>query len=190
VGVILAGGLGRRIGGSKAMVALAGRPLISYPLAAMQAVLEDVAVIAKAETQLPSLAGVTVWIERESIQHPLVGLIEALELAGGRPVLACPVDLPFVTPRLLAGIAAADRGGRPALIARSAATVQPLLGCYEARAAAVLDDGARRQQPVLRAVAALEPAYYEVDDPDLLFNINSPEDVLSARAMLDQISRT
>ena len=35
IGVVLAGGSGRRIGGSKAIVKLRGQPLITYPLAAL-----------------------------------------------------------------------------------------------------------------------------------------------------------
>ena len=57
IGVILAGGQGRRIGGSKAVVQLAGQPLITYPLEAVRTALGDVAVVAKADTQLPSLPG-------------------------------------------------------------------------------------------------------------------------------------
>jgi molybdenum cofactor guanylyltransferase len=36
IGAILAGGSGRRIGGSKAIVKLHGTPLIAYPLEAMR----------------------------------------------------------------------------------------------------------------------------------------------------------
>ena len=67
------GGLGRRIGGSKATVMLGDRPLISYPLEALAgSALGEVAIIAKAETELPSLPGVSVWIEprRPAIRWP------------------------------------------------------------------------------------------------------------------------
>ena len=101
MGVVLAGGLGRRLGGAKATVELRGRPLICYPLQALAAVLEEVAIIARADTPLPSLPGVTVWIERQAPRHPLHGIVEALGFAGGRPVLVCAVDLPFVTPELV-----------------------------------------------------------------------------------------
>ncbi|MBK5220825.1 MAG: NTP transferase domain-containing protein, partial [Thermoleophilia bacterium] len=37
LGAVLAGGSGSRIGGAKATVELAGRPLIAYPLAALEA---------------------------------------------------------------------------------------------------------------------------------------------------------
>ena len=72
IGVILAGGGGRRIGGSKAIVKLQGRPLITYPLAVLQAVFDDVAIVAKADTELPSLPGITVWVEPSAPQHPIV----------------------------------------------------------------------------------------------------------------------
>ena len=81
-----------RAGGSaatKATVELHGKPLICYPLEAVRQVLSQVAILAKAGTQLPPLSGVDVWIEPESPRHPLVGITQALALAGGRPVLVC-----------------------------------------------------------------------------------------------------
>ena len=113
IGVILAGGQGRRIGGSKAIVKLRGRPLIVYALEAVASVLGEVAVIAKPDTELPSLSGVTVWIEPEAPQHPVVGIKHALALANGRPVFICAADLPLVTPALIERIAhdESSRGG-------------------------------------------------------------------------------
>src|ERR1700730_7277627 len=116
IGVVLAGGLGRRIRGSKAVVRLRGRPLISYPIAALKAVLADVAIITKPDTRLPRLQGVTVWIEPEAPRHPLVGIVQGLALAGGRPVLACAADLPFVTPALIREIVGTDPAGAPAVV--------------------------------------------------------------------------
>jgi molybdopterin-guanine dinucleotide biosynthesis protein A len=52
IGSVLAGGRGSRLGGSKATVELAGRPLISYPLAALAAAGLDAFVVAKPDTPL------------------------------------------------------------------------------------------------------------------------------------------
>jgi molybdopterin-guanine dinucleotide biosynthesis protein A len=186
IGAILAGGLGRRIGGAKAVVQLCGRPLISYPLEAMQAVLPEVVVVAKADTKLPSLRGVTLWVESDPRPHPLVGLHEALSLASGRSVIVCAGDLPFVTAELIGELAAAELGDAPAVITRCRDVIQPLLGLYTAAAAPRLAAGEGR---VLDAVAALGPRYLEVADPQLLFNVNAPEDLLRAAAVLDA-SRT
>jgi molybdopterin-guanine dinucleotide biosynthesis protein A len=188
VGVILAGGLGRRIGGSKATVGLRGKPLLSYPLQALRAALEEVAIIAKPDTELPALSGVSLWMEPQAPRHPLIGIAHALELAGGRAVLACAADMPFVTPRVVSQLAQSRAGRAPIAIARHGGGTQPLLGRYQPEAIGPLTDAARRGEPVMKAIAALEPALVEIDDPDALFNVNSPEDLLQAAAILDHRS--
>jgi molybdenum cofactor guanylyltransferase len=187
IGVVLAGGLGLRIGGSKARVELAHRPLISYPLDAMYRALGQVAIVAKIDTELPDAPGARVWIEPDRPRHPLVGIIHALELAEGRAVVVCAADLPFVTPELIARLASADPGSGRAVLASSAGASQPLLACYqhsalERLAALELDD----ELSLRAAVAALDPVALEVSDPDELFNVNAPEDLLAAAAILDR----
>ena len=189
IGVILAGGVGRRIGGSKAVVQLAGKHLITYPLEALRTALSDVAVVAKADTQLPSLPGVTVWVEPDSPRHPVVGIIQALALAEGRSVVVCAVDLPFVTPELIYRLATADLGRSPAVVACRGDDVQPLLGCYALRAIDPLRSGLPAEAPVRELVASLHPRMLDVGDSELLFNINSPEDLLHAAAILDGRAR-
>jgi molybdopterin-guanine dinucleotide biosynthesis protein A len=187
IGVILAGGRGRRIGGAKATVLLGGQPLISYPLEALSAVLEEVVVLAKADTELPSLPGTTVWIETDARHHPAIGIVQALGLAGGRPILVCAVDLPFVTPAIVRALASADPDRAAAAVACSQGRTQPLLGCYQPRVVDVLEPGDER--PLRDQVAALSPQLVEVADPRALFNVNAPEDLLQAAAMLGR-SRT
>jgi molybdopterin-guanine dinucleotide biosynthesis protein A len=184
VGVVLAGGLGQRMGGAKATVELAGRPLICYPLEALAAALDEVAVLAKADTELPSLPGATVWVEPHIHHHPLVGISHALALAGGRPVLVCALDLPFVSPELVSQLAAEDPAGAPAVVASRRGTMQPLLGCYQQSAMELL--GPAGDRPLRELVAALKPRLVEVEDPDALFNVNAPDDLLRAAATLDR----
>ena len=188
VGVILAGGRGRRLGGTKATVFLGGQPLIAYPLRALSAALDEVVVLAKADTELPSLAGTTVWIESDPRHHPAVGIREALSLAGGRDVLVCAVDLPFVSAELVARLAHADAHGAPAVVASARGAVQPLLGRYGPSAEALL--GAEPAGPLRELIAAIGPRVLEVEDPEVLFNVNAPEDLLRAAALLDTASRT
>jgi len=192
VGVILGGGRGLRIGGSKLAVALQGQPLIAYPLAAMQAALPEVAVIAKADVVLPDLPGTMVWIEPDAPRNPLLGIVEALALAGGRPVLVCPADLPFVTPGLLSALAGSPDDGAPAVVASCDGVIRPLLGCYRPRAAPMLaaaarlaNDADRDEQSLRRAVGAIGPRRFEVADAIQLFDVDTPDDLLQAAAMLD-----
>jgi molybdenum cofactor guanylyltransferase len=185
IGAILAGGAGRRIGGSKATVKLRGRPMIEYPLRAMQAALEEAVVIAKADTELPNLPGVTIWIEPLLPQHPVVGILHALALAGGRQVLVCAADMPFVTPALIGRLAEADSGDAAAVVAASGGAMHPLLARYRSEATEALS-AAGPDVPLREAVAGLSPRLFEVEDPDELFNVNAPDDLLQATAMLDR----
>lgn len=177
------------MGGRKPVVELASKPLISYPLGALSAVLSEVAVIAKADTELPSLPGVTVWIEPQEPHHPLLGLVQALGLAGNRRVLVCAADMPFVSAELIERIATAEMRAAPAVITRHGDSVQPLLGCYRPAAARLLSGGVREGVPLREAVARIGPRLLEVDDPDELFNVNTPDDLLQAAAMLDRRAR-
>lgn len=187
IGVVLAGGSGRRMGGSKATVQLRGRPLISYPLGALQRALREVTVIAKADSELPQMPGVTVWIEPTTPRHPLVGIVQALALAAGRPVVIVAGDLPFVTAELLGDLARSDPGGAPAVIAAWRGEIQPLLGCYQARALDLLHDAAlRADMPLRNTIEGIEPRLFELPDPDALFNVNAPDDLLQAAGMLDR----
>jgi molybdopterin-guanine dinucleotide biosynthesis protein A len=185
MGAILAGGLGRRLGASKPTVHLRGRPLISYPLEALRQSLGDVVVVAKRDSELPPLPGVEVWIEPDLPRHPLAGLVHALGLAGGSPVVACACDLPLLTASLIREIADADAGGAPAVIASAQGRLQPLLGCYQPAALGPLNAALGREgMPLREAVEALSPQIVEVSDPTLLFNVNTPEDLLQACSLL------
>jgi molybdenum cofactor guanylyltransferase len=185
VGVVLAGGAGRRLGGEKALVELAGRPLIDYPVQALRAVLEQVVVVARADSVLPEL-GVPVWLEPDGPRHPLWGLTHALRRAAPQPVLVCPLDLPLVGSGLLEALVDADAGGAPAVIARAAGRLQPLLGRYEPTALSALEGfepGAR----VTELVASLAPEVLDVEDDRQLLNVNTPQDLAALEALISRM---
>jgi molybdenum cofactor guanylyltransferase len=181
IGVVLAGGAGRRLGrGSKPAALLGGRPLIEYPLAALSGVCERLAVVCKSGTRLPDLAGAERWEEPDRPRHPLTGIVHALETAEA-PVLVCAADMPFVTAdacrTLLQGA-----GGSPAVVATAQGLLQPTFALY---APAALDtlrtapDGA----PLTETVEVLDPARVALP-PALVRSINTPEDLAEAEALL------
>lgn len=196
IGVVLAGGAGRRIGGAKAVVELAGTPLVQYPLRALQAVLAEVVVVAKAGTALPPLPGVPIWLEPAHPRHPLAGIVHALEGAGAtagiegaaREILVSAGDLPFVAPDLVEWLAHVDAGGAPAVVPRAGGRLQPLLARYGPAAHAPLAAAlAQDELPSLTAaVAALHPRVVELGDEHPFFNVNAPEDLLTAAGLLDR----
>jgi molybdopterin-guanine dinucleotide biosynthesis protein A len=175
------------MGGSKALVELCGRPLIQYPLLALNACLDEVAIIAKPDTELPGMPGVTIWIEPDEPRHPLIGIVEALGLAGGRAVLACAGDMPFVSPGLLRRLAGTDPHGAPAVVAVCEGRLQPFPGLYLPDAAAPLGAASRAGGARLTdEVAAIGPRLIEVEEREAFFNVNTPDDLLQAAAMLDR----
>jgi molybdenum cofactor guanylyltransferase len=189
VGAVLAGGRGRRLGGDKATVEIAGVPLVLYPLRALHsALVGDIAVVAKPDTALPDLPmGTLVWVEAETAHHPRNGLVHALRCAGGRPVLACAADLALLdglTVRALLGAADAAPSA-PAVVPRAGGRLHPLCAIYRApalrRLAAALPDAR-----LTYMVSDLEPAILELEDETPLLPVNAPEDVLRAGAELER----
>src|SRR3954451_22762090 len=130
IGAVLAGGSGRRLGSvSKAAVTVGERPLVSWPIAALASVCEQVAVVCKPETELPELAAAERWDEPEEPRHPLTGIVHALERAGG-PVLVCAADMPFVTGDACRTLLAAAGAGGPAAGGGSGGGPPPGPGAY------------------------------------------------------------
>ena len=183
VGALLAGGSGSRLGrASKPAATLAGRPLIEYPLAALAAVCERVAVVCKPDTELPELPGAERWDEPPEPRHPLTGIVHALETAGA-PVLVCAADMPFVTSdacRTLLGAV----GTAPAVVAVADRVVQPTFALY-APAALERLRAAPEDDPLTRTVESLDPVHVALPGP-LLRSVNTPEELREAEELLSR----
>ena len=187
VGAVLAGGASRRMGTAKATLELGGRPLLEYPLAAVQGAGLEPAVVAKPGSPLPPLA-VPRWDEPAEPVHPLTGIVAALTAARGRPVLAVACDMPFVTAELLADLAA--RAG-PLVVPEVDGRLHPLLARWDPSLLPALCDALEREAPL--HVVATELDAQRVDEAELrrfcdparlLFNVNAPGDLERAAAML------
>lgn len=184
LGVVLAGGAGRRMGGDKALASLAGRPLLDHPVAALRAVLPEVVVTAKDSTALPPLpAGVAVWREPGDERHPLLGVRAALRRAAGRDVLVLAADLPLVTPADLLALLAAGATGTAA-VARAAGRPQPLLALYPASSLAVLD-AMGPSEPATAVALRLTPVLVDLPAESVL-NVNDAADLARAEALLSR----
>jgi molybdopterin-guanine dinucleotide biosynthesis protein A len=188
VGAVLAGGASRRMGTPKATLELGGRPLIEYPLAAVQGAGLEPAVVAKRDSTLPPLA-VPRWDEPAEPTHPLTGIVAALTAARGRPVLAVAGDMPFVTAELLAHLAA--RGGRDLVLPETAGRLHPLLARWEPALLPALRDALAREAPLhelaedLDAQRIGEAELRRFGDPArLLFNVNDAADLERAAKLL------
>jgi molybdenum cofactor guanylyltransferase len=185
-GCVLAGGAGSRLGRAKATVQLAGRPLIAYPLAALEAAGLEPVVVARPSTELPPLERES-WADPPGRRHPLAGIVEALRRAHG-PILACACDMPFVTGELCAWLAAVPE---PLVVPRAGGRAHPLLARYDPEVAAALAADLAVGRPVSEAVERIGPRYLEetelrrFGDPELLLaNVNTPDELAWAERQL------
>jgi molybdenum cofactor guanylyltransferase len=178
VGVILAGGAGRRIGGAKAARLLGGRPIASYPAGALSAVCERVAIVGKAGEGVPELGpDIELWNDEPAEpRHPLTGIVHALERAGGDPILVCAADMPFVTPAALRTLVEAGDGA----VAVAGGVLQPVLATYPQAWLPALR-AAPPDAPLTRTVEALGPVRVELP-PAAVRSIDTPEQLAAAEA--------
>jgi molybdopterin-guanine dinucleotide biosynthesis protein A len=179
---VLAGGAGRRIGGDKCTVELAGRPLVMYPIESLRKVCEQVVVVAKQDTKLPQLVGeAEVWIEPDEPQHPLAGVVHALRTASARRILVLACDMPLVPEALLRALLEGAEGA--GAVASCGDIAEPLCACYTRQAL----KGLEQFEPQARAIDVVEGlgvAHVEWNDPDALLSVNAPEDLIRAQTLL------
>lgn len=184
-GVVLAGGLARRLGGEdKALLDLGEGPLLSRTLATLRPRVTGVAVIGDPERHAGF--GAPVHRDLRPGNGPLGGLDTALALANAPYVLLLSCDLPFVDGALLDALLAAPpeadavvpvlRGREEPLCARYA------VGLRDAVTAA-LDAGQRK---MIELYVGLPAARLDVEalglaPAEALLNINSPDDLARAR---------
>ena len=187
-GAILAGGQGRRMGGAdKALVRLAGRPLIAHVIERLEPQVERLALCANGDAARLARYGLPVLPDQTLSQGPLSGILAALDWAaplGATHLVTAPTDAPFLppdlTPRLLL---ASDT--TPA-VARSAGNDHPTfglwpVGCRDALRA-FLASGAKTS---IRAFAdAHHAARADFPDDGAFTNLNTPEDLATAETRI------
>jgi molybdopterin-guanine dinucleotide biosynthesis protein A len=214
LGVVLAGGRGSRLGGAKPTVQLAGRPLISYPLAALAEAGLETVVVLKPGTDLggrplaratclgstaPNGAGqrttageggVAVLFEPAEPVHPLTGIVAALRQAD-RPLVVIGCDFPFVPPALVRALADAPE---PLVVPAPGGQSQPLVARWTPALLPALEDALDREEPLRRTVALLSPRL--LDDAELapfgdparvFFNVNTPADLRRAERAVSSV---
>lgn len=186
---MIAGGHGRRIGGAKATVELAGRALISYSLAAIEEAGLQPLVIAKPDTELPPLRCPVIREDHEP-RHPLCGVLTALELSEPSPLVILSCDMPFVPAALLAWLAAQPEPlVAPALDGR----ILPFPGRYQGSLRAGLEAALAEESSMHSALSRLSPRLLGTgeltafgDPARICLNVNTASDLAHAEALLSE----
>lgn len=183
-GVILAGGLGRRMGGEdKGLVSLSGQPMVVRVLARFAPQVDEVLINANRNAEVYAGFGVRVVPDRISgFAGPLAGLQTALAEASHPLVATVPCDSPFLPADLVARLTAALQEAKADLaIAASGGRQHPVFCvCHQSllpTLTAMLDRGERRFGAWC---ASVKHVVVEFSDDAAFRNINTPEE-LSAR---------
>lgn len=186
-GIILAGGEGRRMGADKALLPLAGRPLLAHVRDRLEPQVEALAISANGDPARLARFGLPVLADDQPL-GPLSGILAGLRWAaaqGADALVSAPVDAPFLpgdlTPRL---ILAAD--GPHLAIARAGERLHPAFGLWPVSLAPTLADfltsGAKPK--VMDFAAAHHAAVAGFPDDGAFTNLNTPQDLAAAEALL------
>lgn len=183
---ILAGGLSRRMGTPKALLDVAGRPMIARVADVVARVASTVTIVSDRPDEVAFL-GLPVIPDLYREAGPLGGLHAALTAVQSRTLLLVSCDLPFLTADLFHGLLRAH-GGRPATVPRTD-RLHPTCALYDRSLVDLADrrlrEGQRSMMGFLEEagydavdVALMEPSV----DPRALTNVNDPDELAAVRA--------
>ena len=195
VGVLLAGGQARRMGGGdKCLRRLTGRPLLSHIIARVAPQVERLVLNANGDpARFRAYELDVVADEIEGFVGPLAGVLAAMDWArvsapGARWLASFPSDAPFLPPDLVERLlSAAGAQAKPLACAASAGRTHPVAGLWSLALAedlrrALLEEGMRKidRWTARHGVAEVN---WPVEPVDPFFNANRPEDLAEAERL-------
>jgi molybdenum cofactor guanylyltransferase len=196
VGVLLAGGLARRMGGGdKCLRPLGGKPILAHVIERARPQVAALVLNANGDParfaafELPVAADVV-----EGFAGPLAGVLTGMGWARAhRPdcpwIATIATDTPFFPPDLVARmVAAVERDDADLACAASGGRAHPVFGLWPVRLAnklraAMVEEGIRKVD-VWTARHPLVEVPFAADPVDPFFNTNRPEDLAEAERLL------
>ncbi len=182
------------MGAEKALLALAGRPVIAHVIERVRPQVDEFFINANGDPARFAAFHCRVvadWGETD-LAGPLVGVRAALAYAASRGfarLATAPCDAPFLPLDLVARLdAAMTASGALAAVAQSAHGLEPMFAIWSLRAeseiAAEFARGEASPRGVLERLGAARVLFAEEEGDDPFANLNSPEDLAAARARL------
>lgn len=200
-GVLLAGGLSRRMGGGdKALSALAGRPLVQHIAERLEPQVDTLVVNANGDPARFAFLGLPVVPDETSdFPGPLAGVLAALHWfarkgSGTGAVVSVAGDAPFIPRDLVSRLADALTTHKDArvAVAQSRGRRHHVIGLWRLEAAgeitAALERGERRVETMVDRLGAVAVPFGDIhaggEAVDPFFNVNTPEDLSFADGIL------
>lgn len=195
LGVILAGGLARRMGGGdKPLVKIAGRPILAHVIERLSPQCAALVLNANNDPARFDAFGLPVVADSvDGFAGPLAGVLAGMDYAAERApgadfVLSAPGDTPFLPEDLVSRLAAAgaDANGKIA-VAASGGRVHHAVALWpvalrEALRHALIEEGERKVSAFIERFANVNVAW-PCDRFDPFFNVNRPHDLDEALRM-------
>ena len=196
IGLVLAGGLSRRMGGGdKCLRPLGGRPILARILERLRPQVGALVVNANGDPARFASFGVPVTADTvDGFAGPLAGILAGLLWIGSnRPearfMVSVASDAPFFPADLVARlVAGAGAAGTPLACAMSHGRTHPVFGLWPVSLAGDLEHALRVED--VRKVDAWTGRHgcaavaFADADFDPFFNVNRPEDLAAAEEML------
>jgi molybdopterin-guanine dinucleotide biosynthesis protein A len=197
--VILAGGFSRRFGSDKALVVLAGKPLVLHVINRISKVVDEVLVVVSSKDQKNKFETIlgekaNLLIDKDESQSPLVGAITGFENAKAEYSLLLPCDTPLVSIQIVQFLLDMCTNRRAAIPRWPSGYIEPLQAVYHTKSALTAAKTALRQGKMnmqsmidnLSGVRYVSTMVLEQMEPKLLtfFNINTPQDLKKAESIL------
>jgi len=200
LGVILAGGLSRRMGGGdKGLLRLGGSTILESVLSRFAPQVKEYAINANGDPDRFSDFGVPIIPDSiDGFAGPLAGVLAGMDWAaeqGGDHIVTAAADTPFLPDDLVVRLqVAAQEAGTPIALAATpdperGMARHPTCGIWpvalrdDLRAA--LNDGLRKVVLWTDKHGAAQ-AFFSTDPFDPFFNVNTPDDLVRAQELLSQ----
>ena len=198
LGLVLAGGLARRMGGGdKARLAIGGKTILARVLACLAPQCQRVIINANGDPARFADTGLEVIADGvPDFAGPLAGILAGLDWAAAhRPdtmwLLSAPADCPFLPQDLAVRLhEARAAAGTPLACARSGEWRHPVVGLWPVTLRddlrrALVEEGLRKIE-VWTAQHGVALADWPAGPVDPFFNVNTPEDAARAAALAAQ----
>jgi molybdenum cofactor guanylyltransferase len=186
--VVLAGGDGRRMGGSKPLRVLAGRTLIERAVEQARLWSDLVAVSVREKGQAGPVAVPEIF-DAEG-EGPIAGLAAALRFAsdnGAGQLLTIACDMPVLPPNLPDRLTAALTPRRGAVLTSSGGALHPVCALWRTSALAALPAYRASGRSSLKGFAetlGYAVGEWPVEPHDPFLNVNRPEELEAAERLL------
>jgi molybdopterin-guanine dinucleotide biosynthesis protein A len=197
-GLVLAGGLARRMGGGdKARIRIGGKTILQRVLTRLTP--QCSGVILNANGDLARFADTGLRVVADSIPDfagPLAGILAGLDWAaanvpGIADIVSVPGDCPFLPPDLVERLSAARQAaGAPLACARSGDWRHPVVGLWRVALRddlrkALVEEGLHKIE-IWTARHGVALADWPTTPVDPFFNVNTPEDAGEAERIAAQ----